>query len=233
MEMAFKKDSERELYLLALVEAINNAAEHGNRGITERKIKVRYFFKKNIAGISVLDEGSGFNPVFPDLKKVTGKRGRGLGFIKAGSDAFFFNRKGNRLTFLKGCCTMEKVFINAKAKISKFPNVVVLITDLEIKKHSNVASALIDIFESLNDLKQKKVLIDLKKIRILDSLTWGAIFSEAEKDTDLILLFNVNKAIQKTASQLGIKERKDIYSKIKINEDDSEALKILAKEDSL
>lgn len=228
MGNTFKKSSEKELCLLTLIEAVNNAAEHGNNNITEKTIKINYFFSKNISGISISDEGPGFNPAFPDLKNTKGKRGRGLGFIKANSKTVFFNRTGNQVSFFKGCCTMDQEFQNAKAKSSIFPSVTVLITDLELKNKNNISNGLAEIFASLGDLKQKKILIDLKKIRILNSMTWGTIFSEAEENTELILLFNVNKAIQETAKQIGLNARKGIYSKIKIFEDNSEVLKILA-----
>lgn len=224
----FKKSSEKELYLLALIEAVNNAAEHGNNDIAEKTIKINYFFLKNISGISISDEGPGFNPVFPDLKNTKGKRGRGLGFIKTNSDAVFFNRTGNQITFFKGCCSMDQESQNAKAKSSIFPRVTVLITDLELKNRNNISNGLAEIFANLGNIKPKKILIDLKQVRVLSSMTWGTIFSEAEENTELILLFNVNKAIQETAKQIGLNTRKGIYSKIKLFEDNSEVLKILA-----
>lgn len=229
LEIVFTAETKRDLFLLAFVEAIHNAAEHGCRKNRTRKIKIRYFLKENFACVSIEDEGSGFDPFFPDPKKVKGARGRGLGFIKANSDLVFFNRKGNKITFLKGVKTMDKTFENVDATISITADQTVIITNLKTTGDRKFAlsAGISDILGCLK-IKIERFFIDMKHIRILDSLAWGVIFAEAEKEEiSLIYLFNSSEAIIKTAAQLGIKDRNDCYSKIKVSANDEEIPEIL------
>lgn len=231
LENVFSEETERELFFLAFTEAVNNAAEHGNRDNPTKKININGFFKENFSSVSVTDEGEGFLPVFPDLKRVKSGRGRGLGFIKANADAVFFNRKGNRITFLKGGKNMEGTFdhINAKLTIISYDGIV-LVTEIEKKRGSETkfSNGIAEIFDALNGFRIKKILIDLSRIKLLTSADWGSLFASAErKDLELIHLFNACEAIQTTAKQLGIDKRNDSFGKIKIFADDEEVQNII------
>lgn len=228
LENVFVGETERELFLLAFIEAANNAAEHGNRDSPVKNINIKVFFKENFSSVSVTDEGEGFMPVFPDLKRVKRRRGRGLGLIKANADAVFFNRKGNRITFLKGGKNVEGTFEHVNAKLTIMPNDgIVLVTEIA-DAATKFAHEIVEIFDSLNGFRVKKVLIDLNRIKLLTSMDWGCLFASAEReDIELIHLFNACETIQTTAKQLGINKRKDNFGKIKIFADDEEVQNIL------
>lgn len=234
LENVFNDETERELFLLAFIESVNNAAEHGNKNDSNRLIKISCFLKKGFALVSVEDEGAGFDPIFPDLKKERGKRGRGLGIIKVNTEAVFFNRKGNKITFLKGGRTM-KTFKNIEASVSIMANDNIILVKIESTRDEKknkfaLSKGIMEIFECLAGMKggKKKILFDLKNVRILTSVAWGAFFAEVErKDIDLICLFNANDTIMTLAKQLGIRERNGFSSKFKVFPDNSEAVKML------
>lgn len=220
LEKVFKNEIERSLFFLALIEAVNNAAEHGNKNACDKKIKINYFFRKEFALVSVEDEGEGFEPVFPDLKNVNKPRGRGLGFIKANTDIVFFNQNANKIMFMKGG-EMISTFENVEAIVTIFPNKSALISELKTKesRKSALSQGIMEIFEFCQN-KAEVLCFDLRHISLLNSLAWGAFFAEAEKDTiKSINLFNANKAIQTTSKQMGIGTRNDVYDKIIISSD--------------
>lgn len=229
LQSVFVDKMERELFLLAFVESINNAAEHGNKNDPEKEIKISYSFKKGFAYVSVEDEGIGFTPVFPEIKKVTGRRGHGLGFVIAGADVVFFNQKGNRISFLKGVEKAMNKPKNLEATIIMIPDGRVVIINLKTKGDNGrfvFSQGITEVFESFTEYH--KFYFDLKNVPILISQDWGAIFAEAEKkDITLIHLFNASGAVAEAAKQLGIGEKKDEYNKIKVHLDDKEVQKIL------
>ncbi len=215
-------ETERELFLLAFIEAVNNAAEHGNKDDPAKSMRIGFFLKKDFACVSVEDEGEGFDPVLPDLKKEEGRGGLGVGII---------------ITFLKGGETvdvkMDEKLGNIHATVSITPEKDVLVTKLKVRKENKsvLKQEIGEVFDLLNAIGKKAIYIDLKNIYILTSLAWGTIFAETEKkEIELIHLFNVNEAIRTTAKQMGIEGRNDHYSKIKVSagkEDVKEILKTL------
>lgn len=224
----FENETGRALFLLAFVEAVNNAAGHGNDGDTTKQIIISYFLAKEFAWISVEDEGVGYEPIFPDLKQVIGPHGRGLGFIKSNTDAVFFSRRGNRITFIKGGETV-KTFGNIDATLTIFANGTALVTDLRAKGKGQfkVHDGLSEIFEFC-DKRVENFYFDLRNITIFNSQTWGLFFAEAGKnEIKLLQFFNTNETIQTSAKQLGIGKRQDVYGKIKISADNEEAQQIL------
>lgn len=243
LESVFMDETERELFLLAFIEAVNNAAEHGNKGDPDKSMIIGFCLRKDFACISVEDEGEGFEAIFPDLKKVEGRKGRGLGFIKNNTNHLFFNKKGNRITFSKGGETvdmeMDAKLENIQATLNITPKGDALVTNLKIKKENKfvLQQEIGEVFDLLSVVEKKAVYVDLKNIRILTSLAWGTIFAEAEKeDLELIHLFNANETIRSTAKQMGIEERNDHYSKIKISagkEEVEEIFKASQKEEQL
>ena len=87
--------------ILALEEAIVNAAVHGNKMDKNKKIRVRFAVSHELAQMEVIDEGNGF-----DLKKVpdptlkenlTQIGGRGICLMFSFMDRICFNAKGNQV----------------------------------------------------------------------------------------------------------------------------------------
>ena len=90
---------------IALVEAITNAVEHGNKMDREKEVEITAEIKASQVIFSVKDQGEGFDyknlpdPTEPEnLNKV---RGRGVFLIHKIMDQVHFNPKGNQITMIK------------------------------------------------------------------------------------------------------------------------------------
>lgn len=234
LESSLANETERDLFLLAAVEAVNNAAEYGNDSDPQKRIILHSLIQPGLSLVSVEDEGPGFAPVFPDLKRVNTPRGRGLGLIKANCSAVFFNQAGNQIIFLKGGRNMTQLFQSA-ANIQLLPQGVVLVSELGPK--IDAFKAIAEIFDRASAVEQRKVFVDLKEIKLLSSSIWGTIFAQAtEPSVEMIVLFNTSDAIRTAADQMGLAERHGDFDKIRILKDAGEALMLLAaalKENSL
>lgn len=84
--------------LIALTEAANNAINHGNKGIEEKKVDIIYERKDNLITFTVVDEGEGFDyehipdPTTPE--NIEKESGRGVFLMKSLADAVEFSDNG-------------------------------------------------------------------------------------------------------------------------------------------
>ncbi|WP_419174764.1 ATP-binding protein [Desulfosediminicola sp.] len=84
-----------------LMEAIENAYEHGNKQQEHKIITIRCWHDKDTYTYSVTDEGEGFRPDIPEEPPpLSQKQGRGLYGMKCYADSLHFNDKGNAITFM-------------------------------------------------------------------------------------------------------------------------------------
>ena len=228
LNTVFSSELDQDLFLLAVIEAVNNAVEHGHLDDREKQVKIEYYLATELALVSVTDQGPGFRPVFPDLKNVTGSRGRGLGLIRENTDTVLFNANGNQIILLKGGRVLD---INSENKngISVLPGGLVLVPEFVVADNTKVNDCLCDLFESLNNLGRRSILLDLRKIKLLASREWGTVFAEAEnEDVANIILFNSSEAITTSAKQMGLGEREAPYNKIKVYAGLEETLEFIA-----
>ncbi len=90
---------------LALEEAFSNAITHGNKMDSTKQIRINYSLDQEKIGISVEDQGSGFEPEgVPDPrfgKKLFEPDGRGLLLMKAYMDVIEFNEQGNAVRMVR------------------------------------------------------------------------------------------------------------------------------------
>lgn len=208
LSAAFKDQTVAELFFLATIEAINNAAEHGNQNLVEKRIIIQYALFQELIVLSVTDEGPGFVPVFPNLKQVRGARGRGLALIKKYTDILLFNETGNQITLIKG--TGMKIATTDHSTINHSEDgMVALITDLDLGKGTFQSHRLMDIFDKCEKFgpPRKQFFFDLNQTDVLSSTAWGIFFTENENH--IIVLFNTNTAIRTIAEAMGVAERED------------------------
>ncbi len=222
-------ETEQDLFLLAVVEAVNNAAEHGNQNDDTLPIQADLAVFPTVALFRVKDVGPGFTPVFPDLAAVTASRGRGLGMMRLNADAVLFNIPANETFLIKGGTRMRHDTHHVNATIHVLPGGVTLISELAFgdqKKH--VAMGL---GELLDDVRpdEMAILIDLRGIKVITSLGWGAIFARLE-DPALrnLTLFNANEAIIRAAEQMAIGARGGVYDKLVVHGGCAGALEVMA-----
>lgn len=231
IEGIFPEEVDREMFILSLVEAVNNAAEHAVEGKLE-DIFVSYYLQPELAFVVVQDGGEGFSPVFPDIKNISGGRGRGLGLIKANCDAVFFNRTGNEIVLFKGAETLLLTSDHAQATITRLPRGISLIAGLNLDsdRKLTIAHGIGEMFETVKSQKDRTVFMDLSGVNLMTSLGWGTIFSEAEEsEVREIVLFNAGAAIRRTADQMGLgPSAKPPYDKISVYDGCSRALAHLA-----
>lgn len=97
-EFSIGKETYGEV-LVAVMEAVNNAINHGNNRDETKKVEVTFEKQANVIIVSVTDEGSGFNPeTVPDpttpenIEKISG---RGVFLMRRLSDGIEFNDVGN------------------------------------------------------------------------------------------------------------------------------------------
>ncbi len=90
---------------LALVEAITNAMEHGNRWDADKKIIIESELTRDTIRVSVCDQGPGFDfAALPDPtsdEQLFHERGRGVFLMKTIMDEVDYNPQGNCVTLLK------------------------------------------------------------------------------------------------------------------------------------
>ncbi|MCK5739596.1 ATP-binding protein [bacterium] len=90
---------------IALLEALTNAIEHGNKRDSEKTVFLQAKMLPNLAKITIRDQGSGFNyqdlPDPMDPKNITKIRGRGIFMIYNLMDEVSFNEAGNQITMIK------------------------------------------------------------------------------------------------------------------------------------
>lgn len=90
---------------LALEESISNAHKHGNRGDSEKSIRVRWSIDRQMTVIYVADDGKGFKPLqVPDPRTPENREkpsGRGLMLMRAYMSDLSFNDKGNQVCMVK------------------------------------------------------------------------------------------------------------------------------------
>ena len=90
---------------LAVQEAVMNAVEHGNKNDNRKRVTVEYTVDDEKVGVTVTDEGSGFNPeTVPDPtleENLLKERGRGLFLIRNLVDRAYHNERGNQITMIK------------------------------------------------------------------------------------------------------------------------------------
>ncbi len=90
---------------IALVEALTNAIEHGNRFDKKKKVSVRATFDPERAVFDIRDEGKGFD--FRALPDPTQKeflfrpRGRGVYMMRQFMDEVIYHEPGNHVTLIK------------------------------------------------------------------------------------------------------------------------------------
>ena len=90
---------------LALQEAFLNAAIHGNKMISEKKIRIGYSIEPNKVEINLMDEGEGFDPdLVPDPRigeNLYKPAGRGLFLMRSYMDEVEFNEQGNGIRMVR------------------------------------------------------------------------------------------------------------------------------------
>lgn len=88
--------------LVAVMEAVNNAINHGNKGNKEKVVDVLFEKNGDILEVIVTDEGEGFRPeLVPDPTRpenIENISGRGIFLMRKLSDGIEFNEKGNSVT---------------------------------------------------------------------------------------------------------------------------------------
>lgn len=95
----FTSSRKKEHIEYVLMEALDNAWEHGNKKDPSREITVGWTITLDFLIISVKDEGTGFHHTFPDtMPPDTNPRGRGLFTMNDLVDAITFNSSGNQIT---------------------------------------------------------------------------------------------------------------------------------------
>jgi anti-anti-sigma regulatory factor len=223
---ALEDGTERGLFLLAVLEALSNAAEHGTYGDPSSEIRFEIFAAPGLALAAVEDQGPGFPSVRPELRRVRGERGRGLGLIMNNSDAVWRNRRGNRITLLKGGQKMRKKFSHVQADVYSLHKETALVTGVEFSsQYSNIMHGLGEIMDHVLEAGHDQVFLDLTRVQILSSSAWGLLFADAERpEVESIVLFNVNPAIRRAAEQMGVESS---YPKIKVHIDEAPALELL------
>ena len=103
----FSNCVDREAMLISAVEALNNAAEHGNQNNPLKKIQIECFLQKDLVLLALTDEGPGFSTLGEDPLKVRGGQG-GLGIIGANTDLVSFNKTANQIIMIKGASVLSE-----------------------------------------------------------------------------------------------------------------------------
>jgi sigma-B regulation protein RsbU (phosphoserine phosphatase) len=95
----FKNTRRKETIEYALMEALDNAWEHGNKKDASKKIIVGWTITLDFLIVFIKDEGDGFHHTLPDsMPPSTNPRGRGLFSINELVDTISFNTSGNQIT---------------------------------------------------------------------------------------------------------------------------------------
>ena len=84
----------------SIMEAVENAHEHGNRKNENKTITIRCWHKEDEYQYSVTDCGDGFSGEIPEQPPpISEKRGRGLYSMRMYTDSITFNETGTAITF--------------------------------------------------------------------------------------------------------------------------------------
>lgn len=95
----FKNIQKKEYSEYLLMEALDNAWEHGNKKDASKEIIISWTITLDFLTIFIKDEGEGFRHTIPDtMPPVTNPRGRGLFTMKEFVDTISFNNSGNQIT---------------------------------------------------------------------------------------------------------------------------------------
>lgn len=90
---------------LALVEALTNAMEHGNRWNEDRMVRLEADLTSDCLKVSIADQGNGFdlNALSDPTcgEHILSERGRGVFLMRAIMDEVCFDPPGNRVTMTK------------------------------------------------------------------------------------------------------------------------------------
>jgi len=102
--LGYADDTIRKMKI-TLTELIVNALEHGNKKDFSKKVTIGHIVDNNQTKISIMDEGSGFNPEdVPDPtlpENLIKDSGRGLFIVRCYVNEITFNKQGNRITIVK------------------------------------------------------------------------------------------------------------------------------------
>ncbi len=102
--LGYADESIRKMKII-LTELFANAIYHGNDGDHTKRVIIGHVIDKKKVLISIMDEGSGFDPSkVPDPtlpENLIKDCGRGLYIVKNYADSMTFNEKGNRVTITK------------------------------------------------------------------------------------------------------------------------------------
>ncbi len=216
------QETERELFLLNFVEALTNAAEHGNRWSANKRVYVETFTDSHFSIVFIRDEGSGYRPKFVKLEEVSHNRGRGLGMIRAHSDAVYFSHQGREIVFWKRFTkevSMYRENDNASYEYSLIGDQGILINKFTIKQNGLLNHALTEFFAEQKLPDVNFILFDCSKVRVLSSLSWGVIIEFLQSYSKIyLILFNASMAVVQTAKTLGLYEPGGPYRNLKILE---------------
>lgn len=90
------------LFFMSINEAVNNALIHGNKEDTSKTVTLTLIPLAAEIRVVICDEGEGFTGSEVSCSDPLAEEcGRGLAFIKYGTDSFQYNDKGNKLTLIK------------------------------------------------------------------------------------------------------------------------------------
>lgn len=88
--------------LVSVMEAVNNAIQHGNRSNPEKIVDIDISYDDNQLDITVTDEGPGFKPeTVPDPttpENIEALNGRGIYLMSHLADTIKYSEKGNSVT---------------------------------------------------------------------------------------------------------------------------------------
>jgi serine/threonine-protein kinase RsbW len=222
-------ETAEELFLLSMIESLNNAVEHGNGHDESKMIRAAWHFGGQTCMAQISDQGSGFTSRPIELREVTGKRGRGLPLMQKNSDMVIFNTTGNSVMLIKGGSPMNAELEHAKASLRTLPGDIFLASDFR-PDNEKPFSAVAELFDKFNSNGARHIFADLKYVKLLSSTSWGTIFAEAARDeVETIVLFNSGPALVASARQMGLDKRKDYCRKIKVLPDSEEAFRMLVE----
>ncbi len=90
---------------LALVEAVTNAMEHGNKWDENKRVQISAVLSKGEMKVTITDQGAGFNHrklLNPTTSEhLLTERGRGVFLVHAIMDEVIYNQAGNQVTLVK------------------------------------------------------------------------------------------------------------------------------------
>ena len=231
MERSLPDEIARETFYLTVVEAVNNAAEHGNKNDPGKKILVDYFLGPEVAVMLIKDQGPGFTPGFVDLKSVRSRRGRGLSLIRENVDVFFFNFPGNRITLIKGGETMYFEGQDVQAGIHRLSPRVTLASGLTFGESKvKMTQGMAALMEEILGQDAGRIWLDCSRVKMLNSSAWGVLYADAERgDVECIVLFNAREVVVNTARQMGFGAGEGPGGKIRVFGDEKGAMELLVQ----